>query len=135
MSAAPAASDGPVIDVREAHRAYGERRALAGVSLSVRRGEIYRLTEDHTWATYMAKTRLIDPADLVDHPYSNVLSRSVGNQPHVEVDTTYVQVEPVDGYLAPICLPKAFGADHDRRSKSPGLSSHNRAPHDRRCRA
>ena len=47
----------------------------------LRRGKPYRLTEDHSWATYMAKARGLDAKELTDHPYSNILTRSVGGAP------------------------------------------------------
>ncbi len=65
----------------------------------LRGGGIYRLTEDQTWANYMAKIRDIDPLELKDHPYANVLAKSVGSQPHVEPDTGFVQVEHGDRFI------------------------------------
>ena len=65
----------------------------------LRRGEVYRLTEDHTWANFMVAAKAMDPKVARSHPYARVLSRSLGGEPHVEVDTAYVPIEPRDRFV------------------------------------
>lgn len=61
--------------------------------------EIFRLTEDHTFANYMIQSRALDPESLVGHPFASFLARSVGSHPHVDVDVTFVAVEPGDRFI------------------------------------
>jgi hypothetical protein len=65
----------------------------------LRGGEVYRLTEDHTWANDLAKSHAIAPEEARGHPYASVLSRSLGAAPHLEVDAACFQVEPFDRFV------------------------------------
>jgi serine/threonine protein phosphatase PrpC len=65
----------------------------------VRGGQIFRLTEDHTFANYMIRSRALDPASLAGHPFASFLSRTVGSHPHVDVDVTFIEVEPHDRFI------------------------------------
>jgi PPM family protein phosphatase len=65
----------------------------------LRGDQVYRVTEDHTWAGLMVKAGRVPPSQVADHPYAHVLARSLGAAPHVEVDTAFVQVEPGDRFL------------------------------------
>lgn len=65
----------------------------------LRGDEVYRLTEDHTWANYMVAAKALDPEEARSHPYARVLARTLGAGPQVEVDATFVPVEPKDRFL------------------------------------
>jgi len=45
------------------------------------------------------KHKALDPKDAEGHPYANVLARSVGTAPHVEVDTAHFHVQPGDRFV------------------------------------
>jgi serine/threonine protein phosphatase PrpC len=65
----------------------------------VRGGQVYRLTEDHTFANYMLHSGVLDAESLKDHPFASFLSRTVGTAPHVDVDVTFIEVEPGDRFV------------------------------------
>ncbi|MFW5967772.1 MAG: cyclic nucleotide-binding domain-containing protein [Persicimonas sp.] len=64
----------------------------------MRDDEIYRVTEDHTYAEHLRS----DPRSAVrrladsDERYEHALTRSIGAKPHVDIDTLYLDVQPGD---------------------------------------
>jgi len=65
-----------------AHLAHvGDSRAYL-----LRAGSLRRLTEDHTLVNRMVRTGEISPDEADVHPHRNVLLRSLGTEPAVEVD-------------------------------------------------
>jgi len=52
----------------------------------LRNGMIRQLTEDHSWVNEQIRLGLLTPDQARDNPYRNVITRSLGNKPKVEID-------------------------------------------------
>jgi serine/threonine protein phosphatase PrpC len=61
-----------------------------------RDGKMSQLSMDHTLAQELVRAGAFKPEDVRAHPYAHVLSRSVGTQPAVQVDTLEFDVLPGD---------------------------------------
>lgn len=59
-----------------------------------RENEIFRITEDHTFAEELA-ARDIQNEDMLER-YKHVLSRSIGGRPNVEIDAVFIDLQPGD---------------------------------------
>jgi len=64
-----------------------------------RNGVLERLTVDHSMVEHMREQGLITEEEAANHPDRNVILRSLGVQPTVDVDLTAVPSEPGDRYL------------------------------------
>lgn len=64
-----------------------------------RRGRTAQLTEDHTLINFRLKLGLITPEEAANAPGKNVITRAVGHQDYVEVDTLDLAVDPGDRFL------------------------------------
>lgn len=58
-----------------------------------------QLTEDHTLVNFRLKLGLITPEEAASAPGKNVITRAVGHQDYVEVDTLDLEVEPGDRFM------------------------------------
>lgn len=65
----------------------------------LRDGVIRRLTRDHTQVQSMVDRGLLSPEQAEVHPYSNVLSRAIGADATVEIDTRIEPLRAGDRYL------------------------------------
>jgi serine/threonine protein phosphatase PrpC len=65
----------------------------------VRRGRIARLSEDHSLVAMQVKAGTITEEQARTSPFRNIISRALGVDPRVEVDTTSVEVEDGDTFL------------------------------------
>lgn len=65
----------------------------------VRNGEEHQLTEDHTLVQAQIKRGIITPEEAELSPYGNVITRAVGIQPSVQVDTLLTDILPGDLFL------------------------------------
>jgi protein phosphatase len=65
----------------------------------MRGGQGVQLTEDHTLVNYKLKRGLIDAEEARTMKGKNVITRAVGHQDYVEVDTGLLSIEPGDRYL------------------------------------
>ncbi len=84
-----------------------------------RQGQAHRLTEDHTLISAQLKAGTITKAEAAKSPYRNVITRAVGIQESVQVDTLAVDIMPGDlfmlcsdglhGYLADDETPALLG--------------------------
>lgn len=63
----------------------------------LRGSEIFRITEDHTFAEQLRQESIGD-ADVLDR-YRNVLTRSVGGRPQVDVDALFIDLQAGDHLL------------------------------------
>lgn len=82
----------------------GERAYIGHVGDSriylLRGGQIHQLTDDHTvLAELLRNNESIDAETLERFPYRHSLSRAVGNQSTVQVDTMDMEVLPGDHFL------------------------------------
>ncbi len=65
----------------------------------VRHGQCHRLTEDHTLVTAQLKAGTISKEQAAQSQYRNVITRAVGIQESVQVDTLIVDLLPGDTFL------------------------------------
>jgi protein phosphatase len=65
----------------------------------VRGGEIIQITEDHSLVNEQLKSGLITEEEAKTHQLKNIITRSVGVQEEVEIDTIVWDVQPGDSYL------------------------------------
>jgi serine/threonine protein phosphatase PrpC len=65
----------------------------------LRQGQSHRLTEDHTLIAAQLKAGTITKAEAAKSPYRNVITRAVGIQESVQVDTLLFDLLPGDLYL------------------------------------
>ena len=81
----------------------GSKAVLAHVGDSrvylVRGDQVHRLTEDHTLIQAQLKAGVLTKAAAENSPYKNVITRAVGIQPSVQVDTLVLDTLPNDRYL------------------------------------
>lgn len=63
----------------------------------LRGDEIFRITEDHTFAEQLRQEQIGD-ADVLER-YRNVLTRSVGGRPQVDVDALFIDLQSGDHLL------------------------------------
>jgi protein phosphatase len=62
-------------------------------------GDLHLLSHDHTVANELAQLGHISPAEVTFSPYANVLTRSIGQQEIVRVDTLIFELSPADTCL------------------------------------
>jgi len=80
-----------------------EQVAIAHVGDSrayrLRSGELVRLTDDHSLVDELMRQGKITPEEAVDHPQRSVITRALGPEPSVEVDTRSYSARARDVYL------------------------------------
>jgi serine/threonine protein phosphatase PrpC len=64
-----------------------------------RNGKAVQLTEDHTLVNFRLKLGLITPEEAANAPGKNVITRAVGHQDYVEVDTLEVAIRAGDRFM------------------------------------
>ena len=62
----------------------------------VRAGQIHQLTEDHSYTAEMIKRGKMTREQARQSPYANVITRAVGIQKNVQVDTLLFDIIPGD---------------------------------------
>jgi len=65
----------------------------------IRNGQIKQMTKDHSLVQQLVDEGLLDESEKESHPDKNVILRSLGVKPHVEVDISYAPLAPGDMYL------------------------------------
>lgn len=65
----------------------------------IRRGQIQQMTKDHSLVQQLVDEGLLDKSEMENHPDKNVILRSLGVKPTVDVDISYVAAEDGDVYL------------------------------------
>lgn len=65
----------------------------------IRDGQAYRITEDHSLLGELLKRGTISKDDAAGFPYANVVTRCLGQQPMVQVDTLFVECMAGDRFL------------------------------------
>ncbi|HEY2537225.1 MAG TPA: Stp1/IreP family PP2C-type Ser/Thr phosphatase [Solirubrobacteraceae bacterium] len=65
----------------------------------LRAGELERLTDDHSLVDELMRQGKITPEEAVDHPQRSVITRALGPEPSVEVDTRSYSARSGDVYL------------------------------------
>lgn len=95
----------------------GRRAWLANVGDSrayrSRGGRLEVLTQDHSWVHEEVRNNRLTLEEAAVHPRKNVLTRSIGVDPVVDVDVTETDLEPGDRFL--LCSDGLWGevADAD----------------------
>lgn len=64
-----------------------------------RAGRSSQMSTDHTFTAELVRHGHLKPEEAHGHMYSNVLTRSVGSQPVVQVDTLHFEIFPGDRFL------------------------------------
>jgi serine/threonine protein phosphatase PrpC len=64
-----------------------------------RDGKMAQLTEDHTLVNFRLKLGLITAEEAANSPGKNVITRAVGHQDYVEVDTIDLETRPGDRFV------------------------------------
>lgn len=77
----------------------------------VRPGKIIRLTKDHTWVSDQVYAGLLTETQAANSNFRNVLTRSVGLEIYVNVDTSCYYVQHGDKYL--LCSDGLHGVVSD----------------------
>ncbi len=65
----------------------------------VRQNMVHQLSDDHTYVNELVKRGALSREQARNHPQGNVLSRALGVQPTVPVDTMIFDIDPGDTYL------------------------------------
>ncbi len=64
-----------------------------------KKGEIEKITRDHSLVEYMVETGAITPEEAAHHPQKNIITRALGTNPLVEADTFTTQIDKSDKLL------------------------------------
>ena len=84
----------------------------------LRDGELVRLTDDHSLVDELLRQGRLTPEEAVEHPQRSVITRALGPEAEVEVDTRSLRARaPGDVYL--LCsdgLTTMLAEEHDRRA-------------------
>lgn len=78
----------------------------------MRSGRLHRVTEDHSWVSEEVRHQRITPDEARHHPMKNVLLRSIGVGPEVEVPVKSLEVGPGDRFL--LCSDGLWGEVEDQ---------------------
>lgn len=93
----------------------GDRALMAHVGDSrlylVRQGQLHQLSEDHSYCAEMIKRGKMTREEARTSPYSNVITRAVGIQGSVQVDTLLFDIIPSDTFL--LCSDGLHGYTED----------------------
>jgi PPM family protein phosphatase len=65
----------------------------------LRDGELLRLTDDHSLVDELIRQGKLTPEEAEDHPQRSIITRALGPEPVVEVDTRSFRGRPGDVYL------------------------------------
>lgn len=65
----------------------------------LRRGELVRMTSDHSWVNEQVKLGLMNDDTAQRHPMRNIVTRALGSRTDVLVDLTSLQIQPGDVFL------------------------------------
>jgi len=65
----------------------------------LRGGELLRLTDDHSLVDELIRQGKLTPEEAVEHPQRSVITRALGPEPEVEIDTRSYRARDGDVYL------------------------------------
>jgi serine/threonine protein phosphatase PrpC len=94
----------------------------------VRAGQIHQLSEDHSYTSEMVKRGKMTREQARTSPYANVITRAVGIQKNVQVDTLMFDMIPGDTFL--LCSDGLHGYYDDPNDLADALSNddHEKIP-------
>ena len=65
----------------------------------VREGSLEQLTDDHSLVAELVRSGKLSPEEAEVHPQRSVITRALGTDPNVDVDTFSIQTQPGDVFL------------------------------------
>jgi serine/threonine protein phosphatase PrpC len=65
----------------------------------IRGGALEQLTEDHSLVAELVRSGRLSPEEAESHPQRSVVTRALGTDPDVDVDTFQIEAEPGDLFL------------------------------------
>ena len=65
----------------------------------IRDGSLEQLTEDHSLVAELVRTGKLSPEEADSHPQRSIVTRALGTDPEVDVDTFQVEAKPGDLFL------------------------------------
>jgi len=65
----------------------------------LRGGELFQVTEDHSLVNRLLQQGQISPEAAAAHPHKNLITRCVGIQPEIEVDSLYLDLQVGDRFV------------------------------------
>ena len=65
----------------------------------IRRGRLEQVTDDHSLVAELVRSGKLSPEDAESHPQRSVITRVLGTEPDVDVDTFKIATEPGDLFL------------------------------------
>ena len=65
----------------------------------LRKGELAQITKDHSWVAEEIARGALTPDQARDHPRRNIVTRAIGIEPQVQVETTEVRLREKDVIL------------------------------------
>lgn len=65
----------------------------------LRGGDLFQVTEDHSLVTTLLRQGRITAEEAQTHPHKNLITRCIGIQPQVQVDSLYLDLQPGDRFL------------------------------------
>jgi serine/threonine protein phosphatase PrpC len=65
----------------------------------VREGSLDQVTEDHSLVAELVRSGRLTPDEAESHPHRSVITRALGTEPDVDVDTFFVEPRPGDVFL------------------------------------
>jgi PPM family protein phosphatase len=65
----------------------------------IRGGRLEQLTEDHSLVAELVRSGKLSPEEAEAHPQRSVITRALGTDPNVDVDTFSVETQPGDVFL------------------------------------
>ncbi len=73
----------------------------------VRRGRLYPITQDHSWAAEQRKLKVLTPEEIERSPFRTLVTRSLGYENDLKVDTFQVELQPGDDLF--LCSDGLYG--------------------------
>jgi len=103
----------------------GSRAVVANVGDSrtylFRGNELQQITEDHSYVWQLVQEGFLKVEEIYDHPQRNVITRALGNQEEVDVDTWTYTLEDGDRLL--LCSDGVWEMIHDPQEIAASLAS------------
>jgi serine/threonine protein phosphatase PrpC len=78
----------------------------------IRGGEVFQLTEDHTWVNARVREGVLTPEQAASHSLRHVLDRALGTQPTIDVDIWPDEIFE-DGDTLVMCTDGLYGVLDD----------------------
>jgi PPM family protein phosphatase len=78
----------------------------------VRQGRLYPVTQDHSWAAEQRKLKVLTPEEIERSPFRTLVTRSLGYENDVKVDTFQVELQAGDDLF--LCSDGLYGRVPDK---------------------